>query len=154
MRVVAACLRNITAVGTWLTSHGYGTPEHPEVVIAAAELWPDGSLRPALEDLLGAGAVISDLCSQGAGPLSPEAAATKASYEGTADVAHAVATGVSGRQPAAMGFVADVAIAPPRRTRPPSSRYGTATVPSSPVERRRGQPAGSSPSGHPVVRHS
>ncbi|MDQ0905210.1 2-phosphosulfolactate phosphatase [Streptomyces canus] len=56
VRVVAACLRNITAVGTWLTCHGYGTPEHPVVVIAAGELSPDGSLRPALEDLLGAGA--------------------------------------------------------------------------------------------------
>ena len=111
VRVVAACLRNITAVGTWLTSHDYGTPEHPVVVIAAGELWPDGSLRPALEDLLGAGALMSDLCSQGAGPLSPEAAAAKASYEGTADLAHMVATSASGRQLAAMGFVEDVAIA-------------------------------------------
>ncbi|MDH6484590.1 2-phosphosulfolactate phosphatase [Streptomyces sp. SAI-127] len=111
VRVVAACLRNITAVGTWLTSHDYGTPEHPVAVIAAGELWPDGSLRPALEDLLGAGALVSALCSQGAGPLSPEAAAAKANYEGTADLAHTVATSASGRQLAAMGFVEDVAIA-------------------------------------------
>ncbi|WP_069760195.1 2-phosphosulfolactate phosphatase [Streptomyces sp. LUP47B] len=111
VRVVAVCLRNTTAVGTWLASHGYGTPERPVVVIAAGEAWPDGSLRPAIEDLLGAGALISDLCSRGAGPLSPEAAATKASYEGTADLAHTVATSASGRQLAAMGFVEDVAIA-------------------------------------------
>ncbi|MFF4257900.1 2-phosphosulfolactate phosphatase [Streptomyces sp. NPDC001663] len=111
VRVVAACLRNLTAVGNWLTARNYGTPEHPVAVIAAGERWPDGSLRPALEDLLGAGALISDLFSQGAGPLSTEAAAAKASYEGTADLVHAVATSASGRRLAAMGFVEDVAIA-------------------------------------------
>ncbi|MFF3468002.1 2-phosphosulfolactate phosphatase [Streptomyces sp. NPDC002619] len=111
VRVVGACLRNITAAGNWLTARGYGTPEHPGAVIAAGELWPDGSLRPAAEDLLGAGALICDLYSQGAGPLSTEAAAAKACYEGTADLAHAVATSASGRQLAAMGFVEDVAIA-------------------------------------------
>ena len=109
--VVAACLRNVTAVSSWLTSHGYGTPEHPVAVIAAGERWPDGSLRPALEDLLGAGSLICDLHSQGSGPLSVEAAAAKAAYEGTADIVHAVATSASGRRLAAMGFVADVAIA-------------------------------------------
>ncbi|MFF4803970.1 2-phosphosulfolactate phosphatase [Streptomyces sp. NPDC001351] len=111
VQVVAACLRNITAVSRWLISHGYGSPEHPVAVIAAGERWPDGSLRPALEDLLGAGSLICELRSQGAGPLSTEAAAAKASYESTADIVHAVATSASGRRLAAMGFVADVAIA-------------------------------------------
>lgn len=111
VRLVAACLRNVTAVGGWLTAHGYGTPDHPVAVIAAGERWPDRSLRPTLEDLLGAGALVSELNSQGAGPISPEAAAAKAAYEGTADLAHAVAAGSSGRQLAAMGFVEDVAIA-------------------------------------------
>jgi len=109
--VVASCLRNITAVGSWLTARGYGTPERPVAVIAAGERWPDGTLRPALEDLLGAGALICDLHSQGAGPLSAEAAAAKAAYEGTGDLARAVAVGVSGRQLAAAGFSEDVAIA-------------------------------------------
>jgi len=90
--VVAACLRNITAVGDWLTAHGYGTPKQPVAVIAAGETWPDGSLRPALEDLLGAGTLISDLHSQGTGPLSAEAAAARACGECTADVPHAIAT--------------------------------------------------------------
>jgi 2-phosphosulfolactate phosphatase len=111
VQVVAACLRNISAVSSWLTSRGYGTPEHPVAVIPAGERWPDGTLRPALEDLLDAGSLISGLYFQGAGPLSTEAAAAKASYEGTPDLAHAVATSASGRQLAAMGFVADVAIA-------------------------------------------
>ncbi|MFF4805637.1 2-phosphosulfolactate phosphatase [Streptomyces sp. NPDC001351] len=111
VRVVAACLRNITAVSSWLTSRGYGTPEHPVAVIAAGESWPDGSLRPALEDLLGAGALISDLHTQGVGPLSADAGAARASYEGTADLVHAVAAGASGRELAVMGFAEDVAIA-------------------------------------------
>lgn len=67
VRVAAACLRNITAVGSWLTARGYGTPAHPVAVIAAGERWPDGSLRPALEDLLGAGALISGLRPPGPG---------------------------------------------------------------------------------------
>ncbi|MEU0437490.1 2-phosphosulfolactate phosphatase [Streptomyces sp. NPDC006290] len=109
--VLAACLRNITAVGSWITSHGYGTPERPVAVIAAGEQWPDGSLRPALEDLLGAGALISDLHAQGAGPLSAEAAAARACGECTADIPHAITVGASGRELAATGFAEDVAIA-------------------------------------------
>jgi 2-phosphosulfolactate phosphatase len=53
--VVAGCLRNASAVGRWLAQHGFGTLERPLAVIAAGERWPDDSLRPALEDLLGAG---------------------------------------------------------------------------------------------------
>lgn len=49
--VVAACLRNGAAVAKGLR----GTV----AVIAAGERWDDGSLRPAVEDLLGAGAVIA-----------------------------------------------------------------------------------------------
>ncbi len=35
--VVAACLRNIPAIGSWLTTRGYGTSRHPLTVIAAGE---------------------------------------------------------------------------------------------------------------------
>jgi 2-phosphosulfolactate phosphatase len=111
VRLVAACLRNITAVAGWITDHGYGTPARPVAVIAAGERWPDGSLHPVLEDLLGAGSLISDLHAPGAGPLSAEAAAAKACYAGTADLAHAVATSASGRELIGLGFAEDVAIA-------------------------------------------
>lgn len=80
-------------------------------MIAAGERWPDGSLRPALEDLLGAGAIIDELVSHGAGPLSPEAAAARACFTGTPDVAAAVASCSSGLEPARSGFADDVAVA-------------------------------------------
>jgi 2-phosphosulfolactate phosphatase len=81
------------------------------VVIAAGERWPDGSLRPALEDLLGAGAIITELESRGTGPLSPEAAAARTCFNQTADVMRAVATCSSGIELASSGFAEDVAIA-------------------------------------------
>ncbi|MEE1664056.1 2-phosphosulfolactate phosphatase [Streptomyces sp. WAC07094] len=109
--VVAASLRNATAVGRWLTRRGYGTGDRPLAVIAAGERWPDGSLRPALEDLLGAGAIIAELESRGAGPLSPEAAAARACFTHTPDVAGAVAACSSGIELARSGFADDVVIA-------------------------------------------
>jgi 2-phosphosulfolactate phosphatase len=109
--VVAACLRNAIAAGRWLAGRGLGTPEHPVAVIAAGERWPDGSLRPALEDLLGAGAVIAALTHLGAGPLSPEAAAASGCYEGTPDITAAVAASVSGRELSQRGFPCDVVLA-------------------------------------------
>jgi 2-phosphosulfolactate phosphatase len=66
-KVAIACLRNASATSRWLVGHGRGTPDHPVSVIAAGERWPDGSLRPALEDLLGAGAVIAALARAGEG---------------------------------------------------------------------------------------
>ncbi len=104
--VIAGCLRNATAVGRFLQ----GTPG-AVTVIAAGERWPDGSLRPALEDLLGAGMVIAALAECGGRTLSPEAETARACCEATADVAAAVAGSVSGRELADGGFGEDVAIA-------------------------------------------
>jgi 2-phosphosulfolactate phosphatase len=108
--VLAGCLRNATAVARWLAGNDYGTPEHPVTVIAAGERWPDGELRPALEDLLGAAAIIAAF-----GPSyvrSPEASATEAAWH-----AHGHQAGellmdcLSGRELTAHGFAADVTLA-------------------------------------------
>jgi 2-phosphosulfolactate phosphatase len=104
--VIAGCLRNATAVGRFL----YRTPG-VVAVIAAGERWPDGSLRPALEDLLGAGMIIAALAECGGRGLSPEAEAARACFEATGDVAAAVAGSVSGRELADGSFGEDVAIA-------------------------------------------
>jgi 2-phosphosulfolactate phosphatase len=71
--VMAGCLRNAAAVAGHLRSAGGRIS-----VIAAGERWPDGTLRPALEDMLGAGAILSRLARSG---LSPEARAAAATYE-------------------------------------------------------------------------
>ena len=109
--VLAASLRNFTATASWLRESGYATPERPAVVIGAGERWPDDSLRPAVEDMLGAGAVISALRQLGGGPLSAEAEAALACFEGTSDIAAAAAACASGRELIDGGFAEDVAIA-------------------------------------------
>lgn len=70
---LAGCLRNCAAVAQAAMSYG------PNIaVIPAGERWLDEnrSLRPAYEDWIGAGAIISQL----SGNLSPEARAARAAY--------------------------------------------------------------------------
>jgi 2-phosphosulfolactate phosphatase len=98
--VVAACLRNAPAVAAFARSHG-----GPVAVIACGERWPDGSLRPAWEDVAGAGAVIADL----PGPRSPEAEAACAVFPGAqADLPDRLRACASGRELIERGFAEDV----------------------------------------------
>ncbi|MBO0847116.1 MAG: 2-phosphosulfolactate phosphatase [Nocardioides sp.] len=102
--VVGAGLRNAAAVGRWL-----GRVEGRVSVVAAGERWPDGSLRPAVEDLWGAGAVLG---ASGLGGASPEAHSAVAAYDAVrADLASALATCASGRELIVAGFARDVEIA-------------------------------------------
>ncbi|HUB71707.1 MAG TPA: 2-phosphosulfolactate phosphatase [Acidimicrobiales bacterium] len=108
--VVAACLRNAAACARWALASGYGLPDKPVSVVAAGERWPDGTLRPAVEDALGAGAVLLRLQEAGC-RLSTEAALTAEMYRNTNDIAGALATCGTGFELYAMGFGADVDIA-------------------------------------------
>ena len=77
--VVAGSLHNARAVADWLAR------EHDEdvqtvAVIATGDAWPDGSLRPAVEDLWGAGAILAALEDHDWRGLSPEAAAAADAY--------------------------------------------------------------------------
>ncbi|MCI4063609.1 2-phosphosulfolactate phosphatase [Micromonospora sp. R77] len=108
--VIAACLRNARAVGRWLQAEGYGSIDAPVGVVAAGERWPDGSLRPSVEDQLGAASVL-DALSDVSGGLSVEAAMALAALASTPDVAAAVRGCVSGRELIEGGFAADVAVA-------------------------------------------
>lgn len=108
--VIAACVRNAPAVAAWLRSEGYGTATAPIGVVAAGERWPDGTLRPCVEDLLGAAAVLDGL-TEVPGGLSVEAAVCLASRAAVPDLGAAVRGCVSGRELAAYGYPADVEIA-------------------------------------------
>ena len=110
--VIAACLRNASAVARWIVDQGWGTREQPVSVIAAGEHWPGRDvLRPAIEDWLGAAAVIAALVESGAGPLSPEATLARSSYTGNADAAALVSGCASGLELASIGFADVVAVA-------------------------------------------
>jgi 2-phosphosulfolactate phosphatase len=105
--VVGASLRNARAAAAWVGREAAG---RPVAVIAAGERWPDGSLRPALEDLWGAGAVIDAL--GGTPSISPEATAARTAYASIAgSVRDALALTGSGRELVAAGFPDDVALA-------------------------------------------
>jgi 2-phosphosulfolactate phosphatase len=108
--VIAACLRNAAAVVRWLKMSGYGGVDRPVGVIASGERWPDGTLRPCVEDLLGAAAILDGL-SDAPGRLSVEAAVTLAALAAVPDPIAAVRGCVSGRELVARGFGADVDVA-------------------------------------------
>lgn len=98
--VYAACLRNAAAVGRWV-----GARHESVTVIACGERWPDGSLRPSIEDQLGAGAVLAALV----GKRSTEAEAAVRAWQAAApEIAETIAGCVSGREAIARGWARDV----------------------------------------------
>ena len=102
--VVAGSLRNAAAIARFATSRGGTT-----AVIAAGELWPDGGLRPAVEDLIGAGARLARM---DADTMSPESKAAVAAFRAAHDDLLGTLTGsASGRELVGRGFSEDVAIA-------------------------------------------
>jgi 2-phosphosulfolactate phosphatase len=108
--ILAGCLRNATAVARWLSGHGFGHPDRPAAIIAAGERWPAGELRPALEDLLGAGAIIAALGLPDA--LSPEAAAAEAAWRHLRpDITDVIRRCSSGQELTAAGHAPDIDIA-------------------------------------------
>jgi 2-phosphosulfolactate phosphatase len=119
--VVAASLRNRSAVARWLVGWLEAVPRSsapPAVlVVPSGERWPDGSLRPAVEDLWGAGAVVAALAAaleHRAGPLllSPEAEAAGAAWLGVEErVGEALHDCASGRELVERGWASDVEIA-------------------------------------------
>lgn len=105
--VFAGCLRNASAVAA--AAHR-AAGDGPVAVVAAGERWggPDGGLRPAIEDQLGAGAVLAALVACGREP-SPEAALAVTGFESVRGRLDAVlAESVSGRELIGRGMGADV----------------------------------------------
>ena len=107
--VVGACLRNVTAVARWLTA---GAARGPVAVVAAGERWPGDQMRPAVEDLWGAGAVIDMLVRKGFGAPSPEAGAAAAAYREVGREVEAALSGcASGRELIFDGYGSEISMA-------------------------------------------
>jgi 2-phosphosulfolactate phosphatase len=100
---LTGCFRNSAAVARRALAFG------PRVgVVPAGERWADGTLRPALEDWLGAGAILAHCV----GNFSPEAQAARAAFDAArADLAAIVARCASGRELIEQGWERDVRLA-------------------------------------------
>ena len=111
--VVVGSLRNRSAVARWALERQGGKGDRFMVaVVAAGEERADGSIRFALEDLLGAGAVIDALAEVGIDYCSPEAAAAAAAFTGLRNATgHLIGASASGRERAAAGHRADIDLA-------------------------------------------
>jgi 2-phosphosulfolactate phosphatase len=111
--VIAGSLRNATAVAQWILAHQDETGNRLAIaIIAAGEQREDGSTRFAVEDLLGAGAIIDALAAVGLDACSPEAAAAAASFAGLKRATkHLITASSSGRELAELGFADDIRLA-------------------------------------------
>ena len=100
---LAGCLRNASAVARVAAERGRRI-----AVIPAGERWPDGTLRPALEDWLGAGAILSHL----SGRASPEVRSAVAAFrEHRRELEEALVNCESGRELEGWGYREDVRLA-------------------------------------------
>ncbi|KAA0020179.1 2-phosphosulfolactate phosphatase [Antrihabitans cavernicola] len=101
--VIGASLRNAGAVAQYLAAS-----DAVVAVIAAGERWPDGTLRPAVEDLWGAGAVLAKLDGLS---LSQEARVARSAFLALDDISAQLHCCASGRELIEGGFPEDVEIA-------------------------------------------
>ena len=116
--VLAGCLRNASAV-----ARAAAAQAGPVAVVAAGERWHGdlGPVRPAVEDLVGAGAVLSAVVDHRRAATGPGSGATAASPEAEAAIAAFAAvrhdlgawlpSTASGRELVARGWADDVATA-------------------------------------------
>ncbi|WP_020574136.1 2-phosphosulfolactate phosphatase [Actinopolymorpha alba] len=112
-QVVGACLRNRSAVATWIADKLAQDPTLVVAIVAAGERWHDGSLRPAVEDLWGAGGVLAALAQHlRVEAFSPEARTAAAAFRNVeADLGTAPLECTSGRELVEATFEADVLVA-------------------------------------------
>ncbi|MBV8820926.1 MAG: 2-phosphosulfolactate phosphatase [Acidobacteriaceae bacterium] len=98
-----ACLRNASAVARSAAGRSSKI-----AVVPAGERWESGALRPCVEDLIGAGAVVAQL----PGRLSPEAEMAKVAFlEFRGRLRETLRSCVSGRELIERGFAEDVELA-------------------------------------------
>ena len=101
--IIAGCFRNCQAVAKHAMAQGKSI-----AVIPCGERWPDGTLRPAVEDLAAAGAIIANL----SGTVSPEASVATAAWAlAKDDVSRFLKSCASGREHIDRGYEKDVEMA-------------------------------------------
>lgn len=100
---ICGSLRNAKAVAEYAMKAGSTI-----AVIAAGEQWSDNTLRPAFEDLVGAGAIISHL----KGTLSPESKSALAVFKNCSEnLPEEITTCSSGKELVERGFEKDIVLA-------------------------------------------
>ena len=109
--VVAVSLRNRRAAASWLLERRAENPRLRVAVVCSGERWPDGSLRPAVEDQWGAGALIASLVDGGWPDVAPEAVAAAATFGAAGDLRTALHGCASGRELVDADFAEDVEVA-------------------------------------------
>lgn len=104
------CLRNAHAVAEAVRS--IISDGDPILIVAAGERWSNGSLRPAIEDWLGAGRIALRLVTRGRQP-TPEAEAAMACTDALGDdgIARVVRGSMSGIELTERGYDDDVELA-------------------------------------------
>ena len=100
--VIAACLRNASAVARACAVHLARGDDALIAVVAAGERWPDDSLRPAEEDVWGAGAILDALDRDDL--ATPEASAARDAFRTAAARGLPLEGLVSGRELVEQGF--------------------------------------------------
>jgi 2-phosphosulfolactate phosphatase len=100
--IAIGCIRNASAVASWASRQNGDV-----AVIAAGERWPDRSIRFAIEDWLGAGAIVSGLTNR-----SHNAEAAAAAFERLRTNLHQVLeSSPSGQELISAGYPDDIEIA-------------------------------------------
>jgi len=100
---LAGCLRNARAVAEIAKKYGERI-----AIIPAGERWPDCTLRPSFEDLIGAGAIIHYLD----GKCSPETYAARSAFESAeSDLENLLLGSGSGKELIERGYKQDVLLA-------------------------------------------
>jgi 2-phosphosulfolactate phosphatase len=111
--VVDGSLRNCAAVARWALEQQADKGDRFTVAVIASGVARDtGELRFALEDLLGAGAIIDALASAGIDYCSPEAAAAAAAFTGLRNATgHLIGASTGGRAVVQNGGRAEIDLA-------------------------------------------